>query len=57
MFIRRKKNCSGSISVVVVDKSNVASKEIKRFGNSKSESEVASLCLKARLWIEEYGGQ
>jgi hypothetical protein len=56
MFVRKKKNGSGSISVVVVDKSNGASKEIKRFGSSKSESEVAALCLKA-LWIEEYGGQ
>jgi hypothetical protein len=57
MFVRKKKNCSGSISVVVVDKSHGASKEIKRFGSSKSESEVVALCLKARLWIEEYGGQ
>jgi transposase len=57
MFVRKKKNRSSSISVVVVDKSNGMFKEIQCLGSSKSESEIAALYLKARLWIEEYGGQ
>jgi hypothetical protein len=38
-----------------VNKSKRKFKEIQRFGSNKSESEIAALCLKARLWIEEYG--
>ncbi|MDR3118912.1 MAG: IS1634 family transposase [Mediterranea sp.] len=57
MFVRKKKNRSGSISIVVVDKSNGKFKEIQCFGSAKSEFEVAALYLKARLWMEEYGGQ
>lgn len=51
MFVRKKKNRSGSISVVVIDKSDGKFKEIKRFGVATSEIDVEILCNKANDWI------
>ena len=44
MFIRKKKNRSGTTSVVVVDKIKGAYKEIKPIGTSNDDSEIESLC-------------
>jgi len=57
MFVRKKKNRAGTISVVVVDKSNRGYKEIKNFGVVSSEDEADVLCARAREWISTYGGQ
>ena len=57
MFTRRKHNRSGTISVVVVDKSDGRFKEIHRVGVARSEDEAATLEAEGRHWIETYGGQ
>ena len=57
MYVRKKRNRSGTISVVVVIKQDGLYKEIKSFGSSRDESEIETLCLKAKRWIDEYGGQ
>ena len=57
MFVRKKRNRSGSISVVVVNKERGKFVEIKNFGTVPSEKEADSLCVQARQWIETYGGQ
>ena len=48
MYIRKKHNRSGTISVVVVSKNGGKYKEIKSFGCSSLESEIELLCEKAR---------
>ena len=53
MYVRTKKNKSGTTSVVVVDKSQGRYKEIKTIGIAKSESEVEALTGRARQWIAE----
>jgi hypothetical protein len=57
MFTRRKHNRSGTISVVVVDKSSGGFKEIHRVGIAHSEEEAAALEAEGRHWIATYGGQ
>lgn len=57
MFVRKKKNRTGSISVVVIDKSRGGYSEIKNFGVVSSEEEADVLCARAREWIAAYGGQ
>lgn len=57
MFVRRKKNRSGSISIVVIDKSNGKFVEVKRFGVAKTLEEEQSLHREATNWIRHYGGQ
>ena len=51
MFIRKKKNRSGTTSVVVVDKIKGAYKEIKPIGTSNDDSEIESLCKQGNKWI------
>ena len=57
MFVRKKRNRSGSTSVVVVNKRDGKFVEIKNFGTVRSESEADELVIKAKHWIETYGGQ
>ena len=57
MFPRKKKNRTGTISVVVVDKSRGGFKEIKSFGVAKTEEEAGRLYSKASEWVRRYGGQ
>lgn len=57
MFIRRKKNRSGTMSIVVVDKSGGKFKEIKSFGVGKTDDEIKSLVRQASEWMHSYGGQ
>ena len=56
MFVRKKRNRTGTISVVVVDKSN-GFKEVKNFGVASTDEEADVLCMRAREWIHTYGGQ
>lgn len=51
MFVRRKKNRSGTTSVVVVDKHGGKFKELHTVGVGKSEDEVEELCRQGRNWI------
>lgn len=57
MYVRKKKNRSGTISVVVVSKSSGKYREIKCFGTVTSEEEAESLHADAQKWINTYSGQ
>lgn len=52
MFIRKKKNRSGTTSVVVVDKSRGDFKELKTIGVSNDSSEIEALWREGKRWIE-----
>lgn len=55
MFPRKKRNRTGTISVVVVDKSRGGFKEVKSFGVAKTETEADRLYAKAAEWVRKYG--
>lgn len=57
MFVRKKKNRSGTVSVFVTDKSRGKFRELKTIGVSSDSDEIARLEAKARQWIDEYSGQ
>ena len=40
MFVRKKKNRSGSVSIVVVDKSRGRFREVRQFGVAHTEAEA-----------------
>ena len=54
MFVRKKKNKSGTISVVVIDKSHGGFKEVKNFGVVSSEAEADALCVHAHEWLRPH---
>ena len=56
MFVRKKKNRSGTISVVVVDKSRNKFREVKKFGVASTDEEADALVKDAQLWLHRYGG-
>jgi len=51
MFVRKKKNRSGSTSVVVVDKSKGKFREIKTIGVSADEKKISELYQRGKKWI------
>lgn len=57
MFVRKKVNRSGSISIVVVSKFHGKFTEVKKFGVAKCEEEADGLFQKAQLWLRSYAGQ
>ena len=57
MFVRKKKNRSGTVSVVVADKSSGRFEELKTIGVSSDPDEIARLEVEARQWIDGYSGQ
>ena len=57
MFIRRRRNKSGTVSVVVVDKSSGKFRELKTIGVSSDPRELQELERKARAWMDEHTGQ
>ena len=57
MFVRKRKNKSGTFSVVVVDKSGGRFREIHMVGLARDASEAARLEAEGRRWIDSYGGQ
>ena len=57
MFVRKKKNKSGIISIQVIDKSSGKYKLIKTIGSSSNENEVKSLYNKGKDYIYNYQGQ
>jgi len=56
MFIRKKKNRSGTTSVVVVDKSRGSFRELATIGVSNDSSEIESLCFQGKKWIDLHCG-
>lgn len=57
MFVRKKKNRSGTITVVVVDKCHGKFKEIHNLGTVSNESDAEHLCMEGRKWISADGGR
>ena len=56
LYIREKKNRSGTKSVVIFDKSN-GYRELHTVGVSSDPQEIKELRLKAQEWIDEHVGQ
>ena len=56
MFIRKKKNRSGTTSVVVVNKSHGRFKELITIGVSDDEVQIEQYINQARQWIEIQSG-
>ena len=57
MFVRRKVNKSGSISIHVVDKSRGGYKVVKTFGTASTPYEADLIERKAREYIREHTGR
>ena len=57
MFVRRKLNKSGSISVQVLSKRNGRNVLVRSFGSSRIEAEVCEMERRAHDFINTYGGQ
>ena len=57
MFIRKRKNKSGTTSVAVVDKHGGKYRELKIIGVGSDQSEIRLMEQQARLWIGRYTGQ
>jgi transposase len=56
MFIRKKKNRSGTTSIVVVEKRNGVYREIHTVGVGKDSTEIEFLYHQGIRWIESYCG-
>ena len=54
MFVRKRRNKSGTTSVVVVDKSSGRFKELTTIGVASTSEEIAELEVKAQHWIDHY---
>jgi len=57
MFIRKKKNRSGTTSVVIVYKSNGIFREVQTIGVGKDDAEVESLYQQGKKWISVHLGE
>jgi transposase len=57
MFIRKKKNPSGVISVQVIDKSRGTYRVLKTIGCSSKITIIDELCNQGEEWISRYTGQ
>lgn len=57
MFIRKKKNRSGTTSIVVVEKRKGIYREIITIGTSSDASEIDSLFCQGRKWISRHIGE
>jgi hypothetical protein len=57
MFVRKKKNRSGTTSIVVVDKSDGKFREIKTMGVSSDEQEIAKFYREGKKWIAVHTGE
>ncbi len=56
MFIRKKKNPSGVISVQIVDKSRGKYQVIKTVGSSSNVIEIENLYHQGKQWLATYLG-
>lgn len=57
MFVRKKKNKSGVISVQVIDKSTGKYKMLKTIGSSAEHDIIERMVEQGKLWIKDYIGQ
>lgn len=57
MFVRKKRNKSGVISVQVIDKSSGRYKVIKTIGSSSNPLQIDNLYREAKIWIQQSNHQ
>jgi len=57
MFVRKKKNPSGIISIQIIDKSKGRYQVVKTVGSSSDVSTIESLYLQAKKWLSDYLGE
>jgi transposase len=57
MFVRKKKNKSGSTSIQVIEKRNGKFVLLKSIGSSFDEEQIGKLFLQARQYVQQFGGQ
>lgn len=57
MFVRKKPNKSGSLSIQVIDKSSGSYKVVKTMGSSSDPKQVDQLIRQAHQWISHHLGQ
>ena len=56
MFIRKKQNKSGSVSVHIISKARGRYSIVESVGVGKIEQEISNLCLKANALLKQYQG-
>lgn len=56
MFVRKKKNRSGTTSVVIIDKRGGRFRELQTIGVSSDEKEIAFLYQQGKQWISAHCG-
>ncbi|GHT43270.1 hypothetical protein AGMMS49965_16740 [Bacteroidia bacterium] len=56
MFVKKKKNRSGTTSVVTVSKCNGKSNYVKTLGSSSDASEIENLYQHGKKWLSAYLG-
>src|SRR5690554_49397 len=57
MFVRRKKNPSGVVSIQIIDKSKRTYRVVKTIGSSSDFSTIETLYQQGRKWISTYLGE
>jgi len=57
MFVRKKKNKSGTVSVQVIEKRDGKSVLIKTIGSSTEDDQINKLIIEAKEYIAQFGGQ
>ena len=57
MFVRKKKNRSGTTSVVVAEKRKGVFRELRTIGVSEDKDEIKRLILEGKKWISTYLGE
>lgn len=57
MFVRKKRNRSGVVSIQVIEKRNGKSLLVKTIGSTSVESEIEALFEQGKQFILRYGGQ
>jgi transposase len=57
MFVRKRKNRSGTTSVVVIDKSRGRFRELTTIGVSSDEKRICELCAQGEKWVAARTGE
>lgn len=57
MFIRKKKNPSGVVSVQRIDKSGGKYRVVKTVGSSSDTAEIDKLYQQGKTWLADYHGE
>lgn len=57
MFVRKKKNKSGLVSIQVIDKSTGSYRVIKTIGCSKDTEQINQFYTQGKIYVKTYQGQ